>query len=98
LIHRNLFELMFPALIHDEDHDLDQARQHHGDLMIATVDSAKSTGWGPGVPTEMLATIGWAAMHGLAVLQREQAIARLYPGVDLDHLFAQVVRALDALM
>lgn len=97
LAHRNLFELMFSPLIDDDDPTLEEARGRHRDIMMATVDSAKSTGWGPGVPTEMLATIGWAAMHGLAVLQREQSIAKLYPDVDLDQLFAQIVKALDAL-
>ena len=75
-----------------DDPTLEEARGRHRDIMMATVDSAKSTGWGPGVPTEMLATIGWAAMHGLAVLQREQSIAKLYGGVKANEIVDRVLQ------
>ena len=41
--------------------------------------------------------LGWAAVHGLAVLQRDQLVSAVYPDVDPDNILPRVVHALDAL-
>nr|WP_281366647.1 TetR/AcrR family transcriptional regulator [Nocardioides thalensis] len=93
-----MFDLMFrPELLHVDDERFVAARERHRDLMLATVADAQATGWGTAVPTAELAMLGWAAVHGLAVLQRDQLVGAVYPDVDPDNILPRVVHALDAL-
>lgn len=93
-----MFDLMFrPELLHVDDERFVAARERHRDLMLATVADAQATGWGTAVPTAELAMLGWAAVHGLAVLQRDQLVGAVYPEVDPDNILPRVVHALDAL-
>lgn len=93
-----MFDLMFrPELLHVDDERFVAARERHRDLMLGTVADAQATGWGTAVPTAELAMLGWAAVHGLAVLQRDQLVSAVYPDVDPDNILPRVVHALDAL-
>lgn len=93
-----MFDLMFrPELLHVDDERFVAARERHRDLRLATVAEAQATGWGTAVPTAELAMLGWAAVHGLAVLQRDQLVSAVYPDVDPDNILPRVVHALDAL-
>ncbi|PWN03258.1 TetR/AcrR family transcriptional regulator [Nocardioides silvaticus] len=96
--HPALFDLMFrPDLLHDDDEELAAARLAHRDLSLANIAAAQERGWGTEVPTAELAVLGWAAVHGLAVLEREQIVSVLYPEVDVDSILRRVVHVLDAL-
>lgn len=93
-----MFDLMFrPELLHVEDPRFVSARQLHRDMMISTVEAAQATGWGKAVPAPELAALGWAAVHGIAVLQRDELVSALYPEVDLDQILSRVAVALDLL-
>jgi len=96
--HPALFDLMYrPDLLRNEDEDLIAARLAHRDLSLANIAAAQERGWGADVPTAELAVLGWAAVHGLAVLQRELIVSVLYPEVDVDSILRRVVHVLDAL-
>jgi len=96
--HPELFDLMYrPDLLHNDDERLVAARLAQRELMLATVAAAQARGWGTDVPTAELATLGWAAVHGLAVLQRDLVVSAVYPEVDLDLILRRVVHVLDAL-
>lgn len=91
-----LFDLMYrPDLLHNDDEQLVAARQAHRDLSLANIAAAQQRGWGTAVPTAELAVLGWAAVHGLAVLQRDQIVSVLYPEVDVDSILRRVVHVLD---
>lgn len=93
-----MFDLMYrPELLHSDDPALLAAGQRHRDLLVDAVARAQATGWGASVPTAELALLGWAAVHGLAVLQRDGHAAAAYPEVDLGSVLDRVVHALDAL-
>lgn len=96
--HAALFDLMYrPDLLHNDDERLVAARLAQRELMLATVAAAQARGWGTDVPTAELATLGWAAVHGLAVLERDLVVSTVYPEVDLDLILRRVVHVLDAL-
>lgn len=96
--HPALFDLMYrPDLLRNDDDDLTAARLAHRDLSLANIAAAQERGWGTDVPTAELAVLGWAAVHGLAVLQRELIVSVLYPEVDVDSILRRVVHVLDAL-
>jgi AcrR family transcriptional regulator len=96
--HAALFDLMYrPDLLRNDDERLVAARLAQRELMLATVADAQARGWGTDVPTAELATLGWAAVHGLAVLQRDLVVSAVYPEVDLDSILRRVVHVLDAL-
>lgn len=96
--HAALFDLMYRRdLLHDDDEALVEARLAHSDVMLRTIAAAQERGWGTDVPTAELAALGWASVHGLAVLERDAAVSAVYPGVDLDSILRRVVRALDRL-
>ncbi len=96
--HPALFDLMYrPDLLRNDDEDLIAARLAHRDLSLANIASAQERGWGTDVPTAELAVLGWAAVHGLAVLQRDLIVSVLYPEVDVDSILRRVVHVLDAL-
>lgn len=89
-----MFDLMYrPELLRSDDPDLIAARLRHRAQQLDSIERAQATGWGTTIPAADLAVIGWAAVHGLAVLQREAYTRTLYPEVDLDGLLAQVGRA-----
>lgn len=93
-----LFDVMFrPELLHTDDSRLLAVRAAHRELLVATVAAAQKRGWGTAVPTEELAAVGWATVHGLAVLQRDSQLADVLPDLQLDRLLERVARALDAL-
>ena len=93
-----LFDVMLrPELLHLADPALVAARERHRELVFRTIAAAQETGWSKGVATEEVATLGWATVHGLAVLQRDQVVSVVYPEVDLDTILGRVVRALDVL-
>lgn len=96
--HAALFDLMYrPDLLHNDDEQLVAARLAQRNLMVATIAAAQERGWGTDVPTAELAALGWAAVHGLAVLQRDLVVSAVYPEVDPDSLLHRVVHVLDRL-
>jgi AcrR family transcriptional regulator len=96
--HPALFDLMYrPDLLRNDDEDLVAARLAHRDLSLSNIAAAQERGWGADVPTAELAVLGWAAVHGLAVLQRDLIVSVLYPEVDVDSILRRVAHALDAL-
>jgi len=93
-----LFDVMLrPELLHLDDPELVAARERHRELVFRTIAAAQETGWAAGVPTEEVATLGWATVHGLAVLRRDQVVSVVYPEVDLDAVLARVIDVLDAI-
>jgi hypothetical protein len=93
-----MFDVMFrPELLHTDDPRLIDVRRLHRDLMVQVVAAAQARGWGVAVPTEELATVGWATVHGLAVLERDGQLGEVLPEVDHAQLLERVARALDAL-
>ncbi len=100
LRHPTMFDVMFrPELLHADDAGLLAARRAHRDLLVATIEGAQAHGWGRDVPTEELAAVGWATVHGLAVLQRDAQLGDVLPEVlpDVPRLLERVARALEAL-
>lgn len=96
--HPTMFDVMFrPELLHTDDPRLIDVRRLHRDLMVQVVAAAQARGWGVAVPTEELATVGWATVHGLAVLERDGQLGEVLPEVDHAQLLERVARALDAL-
>lgn len=96
--HPTMFDVMFrPELLHVDDEQLAVVRRGHLELMLETMDAARSAGWGLALPVEELAALGWATVHGLAVLQRDSQLADTHPGVDPAVLLERVANALDAL-
>jgi AcrR family transcriptional regulator len=95
-----MFDLMFrPELLHADDPALCDARLAHRGLLLDLVRTAQETGWAASVPTEELVTIGWATVHGLAVLQRDAQLTAVPTDADLDpaKLLLVIGQALDAL-
>ena len=86
-----------PDLLRNDDEQLVAARLAQRELMLATIGAAQERGWGTGVPTAELATLGWASVHGLAVLQRDLVVSAVYPEVDLDSILRRVAHVLDGL-
>jgi AcrR family transcriptional regulator len=98
LRHPTMFDVMYrPELLHAEDPDLVEASLRQRQLMTDAIVRAQATGWGASLPAPELALLGWATVHGLAVLQRGGHAASLYPDVDPDEILGRVVHALDAL-
>jgi len=96
--HAALFDLMYrPDLLRNDDEQLVAARLAQRDLMIETIAAAQARGWGTEVPTAELAALGWASVHGLAVLQRDLVVSAVYPEVDPDSILRRVVHVLDGL-
>lgn len=96
--HPTMFDVMFrPELLHADDPRLLDARRLHRDLLVQSVAAAQAEGWGAAVPTEELAVVGWATVHGLAVLQRDAQLGYMLPEVDTGRLLEQVAKALDAI-
>jgi len=95
-----MFDVMFrPELLHTDDPRLCETRLAHRQLMLDLVRTAQGTGWAASVPTEELVTIGWATVHGLAVLQRDAQLTAVPTQADLDpaKLLVVIGQALDAL-
>lgn len=96
--HAALFDLMYrPDLLRNDDEQLVAARLAQRDLMMSTIAAAQERGWGTDVPTAELAALGWASVHGLAVLQRDLVVSAVYPEVDPDSILRRVVHVLDRL-
>jgi AcrR family transcriptional regulator len=96
--HPTMFDVMFrPELLHADDPRLLDVRRLHRDLLVQVISAAQAQGWGVAVPTEELAAVGWATVHGLAVLQRDAQLTEVLPDADLPELLGRVARALDAL-
>lgn len=96
--HPTMFDVMFrPELLHADDPRLLDVRRLHRDLLVQVVAAAQAEGWGVSVPTEELAVVGWAAVHGLAVLQRDAQLGDVLPEVDTGLLLERVARALDSI-
>ena len=94
-----MFDLMYrPEVLHVDDPTLITARLRHRGLMLDAIERAKAAGWGISIPAADFALIGWATVHGLAVLQRDQYAAMLYPEVDLDSVLARVGQAFSLLV
>ncbi|GAA3527806.1 TetR/AcrR family transcriptional regulator [Nocardioides daeguensis] len=95
-----MFDVMFrPELLHTDDPALGEVRLAHRALLLDLVGAAQATGWAASVPTEELVTIGWATVHGLAVLQRDAQLTVVPTDVDLDpaKLLVVIGQALGAL-
>ena len=98
LRHPTMFDVMFrPELLHVDDEDLLAARRAHREQTVALVATAQEHGWGVAVPTEELATMGWAAVHGLAVLRRDEQLSAVHADVELTAMLPRVAAALAAL-
>ena len=100
LRHPTMFDVMFrPELLHTDDERLLAARAAHRELMVDLVVRAQERGWGVAVPADELVTIGWATVHGLAVLHRDAQLTAVDADVEIDPttLLARVAHALDAL-
>lgn len=96
--HAALFDLMFRTdLLRNDDEQLMAARLVQRDLMLETIAAAQERGWGTEVPTADLAALGWASVHGLAVLERDAIVSLTYPEVDPDSLLRRVAHVLDRL-
>jgi AcrR family transcriptional regulator len=95
--HPTMFDVMFrPELLHVDDPRLVDVRRLHRELLVQIIATAQAEGWGTAVPTEELATVGWATVHGLAVLQRDAQLVEVMPEID-PGLLQRVARSLDAL-
>ena len=95
-----MFDVMFrPELLHADDAALCEVRPAHRGLLLDLVGAAQASGWAASVPTEELVTIGWATVHGLAVLQRDAQLTAVPTEADLDpaKLLVVIGRALGAL-
>ena len=93
-----MFDVMYrPELLHADDPALVEASNRNRELMIDAITRAQATGWGAMLPAAEIAMLGWATVHGLAVLQRNGHAATLYPDVDTDDILSRVVHALDAI-
>lgn len=98
LRHPTMFDVMFrPELLHAEDERLLAAREEHRAVLLSNIAAAQERGWGVGVPTEELAVIGWATVHGLAVLERDSQLGGLLSEAELPRVLARVARTLEAL-
>lgn len=98
LRHPTMFDVMFrPELLHADDERLLAAREAHRALLLSNIAAAQERGWGVGVPTEELAVIGWATVHGLAVLERASQLDGLLSEVEMPRVLGRVARALEAL-
>jgi AcrR family transcriptional regulator len=97
--HPTVFDVMFrPELLHVEDERLRVAQAAHRELLVDLIAAAQDEGWAVSVPVEELATLAWAAVHGLAVLQRDAQLAGPDADVpDLTALLTRVGQALEAL-
>ena len=95
-----MFDVMFrPELLHADDPALCDVRLAHRALLLDLVRAAQADGWAASVPTEELVTIGWATVHGLAVLQRDAQLTAVPTEVDLEpaKLLVVIGQALGAL-
>lgn len=98
LRHPTMFDVMFrPELLHAEDERLLAARDEHRAVLLSNIAAAQERGWGVGVPTEELAVIGWATVHGLAVLERDSQLGGLLSEAELPRVLGRVARTLEAL-
>lgn len=96
--HAALFDLMYrPDLLRHDDDELVAARLAHRNLLIDLIAAAQEQGWGVDLPTAEIATLSWAAVHGLAVLQRDAVLAAVYPEVDPEKSLRQVAAVLGGL-
>ena len=98
LRHPTMFDVMFrPELLHADDERLLAAREEHRAVLLSNIADAQARGWGVGVPTEELAVIGWATVHGIAVLERDSQLDGLLSAEELPRVLERVARALEAL-
>ena len=98
LVRPAMFDVMFrPDLVRAADPRLLRAREAYRALQVELLEGAQRSGWGRNAPAAELATLGWAAAHGLAVLERDALISDIHPEVDLEAILLRVVRLLDAL-
>ncbi|WP_182378150.1 TetR/AcrR family transcriptional regulator [Nocardioides sp. WS12] len=98
LRHPTMFDVMFrPELLHADDKRLLAAREEHRAVLLANIAAAQERGWGVGVPTEELAVIGWATVHGLAVLERDSQLDGLLSEAEMPRVLERVARTLEAL-
>ena len=96
--HPAMFDVMFRSdIVRSGDPGLGRARAEHRALLVDAMVAAQATGWGAQAPTAELVTLGWAAVHGVAVLERDHLISDLHPDVDLEAILLRVVRALDVI-
>ncbi len=98
LRHPTMFDVMFrPELLHADDERLVAAREEHRAVLLSNIAAAQERGWGVGVPTEELAVIGWATVHGLAVLERDSQLDGLLSETEMPRVLERVARTLEAL-
>lgn len=98
LAHPAMFDVMFRSeIVRAGDPRLVRARAEHRALLLDALVAAQATGWGAHAPVAELVTLGWAAVHGVAVLERDHLISDLHPDVDLEAILLRVVKALDVI-
>jgi AcrR family transcriptional regulator len=95
-----VFEVMWrPELHHRDAPALHAAADATRATMTALIEQARHEGWTTQPTTEHLVLLGWAAVHGLAVLWRGGPLAAQHAGQDPALLSRAVMRALaDALI
>jgi hypothetical protein len=94
-----VFEVMWrPELHHGGDPALRTAAETTRATMTVLIEQARREGWTNLADTEHLVLLGWAAVHGLAVLWRDGPLAAQHAGQDPAALSRTVMRTLaDAL-
>jgi AcrR family transcriptional regulator len=90
-----LFEVMWrPELHHRDDPTLRVAAQATRDTMTALIVQAQQEGWTTHHDLQHLVTLGWATVHGLAVLWRDGPLAEQAGGQAPAELSRVVMRTL----
>lgn len=89
------FEVMWrPELHNRSDAALGAAAEATRATMTALIEQAVREGWTTGADVEHLVTLGWATVHGLAVLWRDGPLAEQNAGQDPAELCRAVMRTL----
>ncbi|MGP3955882.1 TetR/AcrR family transcriptional regulator [Nonomuraea sp. 3N208] len=92
-----LFEVMWrPELHHRDDPALRAGAQATKDTMTQLIVQAQQEGWSTRPDTLHLVVLGWAAVHGLAVLWRDGPLADQNEGADPYELGRAVLGTLAA--
>ncbi|MEM9190492.1 MAG: TetR/AcrR family transcriptional regulator [Myxococcota bacterium] len=100
--HLGHFRVMFQRTLVDvrsEHAPMEEAERTHGTLMrLAT--AAVDSGYGAGLPPEMVAHVSWSVVHGFATLMVEGILAnKMMVGPDQEeHLTRQVVESMSHLL
>lgn len=94
-----LFEVMWrPELHHRADPALRTSAQATQDTMTALITQAQREGWSPDHDTRHLVLLGWATVHGLAMLRRDGPLAEQATGEHPHEVSRAVMKTLAAVL